>query len=271
MTKVHLVMKLTLSTRLRNKYGHNKINMKPVLLIAALLVSSAFLFSLDRNSAIAASQAYPAKGTWKAAFADNGTAGGSPITISANMTGTFDGDTSHGLWIGTYVGKYAVFIVGFRGQETGEIKGEYNVKIDDSGIISGDITTKVTGLLTGEMKMTIQGTESKSGDLEGTLSGTVTITQYIHEKSERSVSGAANVPVSGEFEGKVQKPTPTESPTPTPAPSMTQGSTPQPTSASNTLPTQTQPAGLDPTIPVLIVVIITAAAIGIYTAKRKKG
>jgi hypothetical protein len=69
------------------------------------------------------------------------------------------------------------------------------------------------------MKLAIQGTESKSGDLEGVLSGTVTITQYVHEKSERYVSGAANVPVSGEFEGKAQKPSLTESPTPTPTPS----------------------------------------------------
>lgn len=262
-------MKLTLSVCLRNKYALHKINLKAVILIVALLVTSAFLFSLDRNSAVAASQAYPASGTWKAAFAGNGTAGGSPIAISANMTGTFDGDTSQGLWLGTYVGKYSVFIVGFRGQDVGEIKGEYNMKIDDS-VVSGDVTAKVTGLLTGDAKLTIQG-ESKSGDLKGVLHGTLTVTQYVHDKRERDVGGAANVPVSGEFEGKVQKPTPTESITPTPTPSMTQSPTPQQTPTSNPLPAQTRPAGLDPTISVLIVVVIAAAAIGIYAAKRKKG
>lgn len=253
----------------RPEYDFHKINLKPVVLIAALFLASAFLFSLDGNSAIAASQVYPARGTWKAAFAGNGTAGGSPIAISANMTGTFDGDTSHGLWVGTYVGKYSVFIVGFRGQDVGEIKGEYNMKIDDS-VVSGDVTARVTGLLTGDAKLTIQG-ESKSGDVKGALRGTLTVTQYVHEKRERDVGGAANVPVSGEFEGTAQKPTLTESPTPTPSTSMTQVPTPQQTPTSNPLPTQSQPAGLDPTMTALVVVIIVAVAIGIYAAKRKKG
>jgi hypothetical protein len=259
-----------MSLILRKEQSFNGSSLKSLLPIVTLLLAAAFLFSLDSNSAIAASQVYTAKGTWRLDFTGNGTAGGSPITVSANMSGTFDGDTSHGLWLGTYVGKYSVFIVGFKGQDVGEIKGEYSANIDDSGVVSGDITAKFTGLLVGEMKLKMQGTESESGDLKGRLNGTIAVNEYVHEKRERDVSGAMNVPVSGEFEGKVQKPTQTESPTSTPTPSITQTPTPEQKPISSPMPAPAQSVGLDTNMIALILVIIAAAAIGVYAAKRKK-
>ena len=261
---------------LQSKYGSH-LTSKSVLLVLILFSAAALFLSPGCNSAIADSQTYPAKGTWKGTSTGNGTAGGSPITIYAQGNGTFEGDTSHGLWTGTYVGKYEVSIVGLKGQFVGEVKGEYNMKIDDSGVISGDGTAQLIGVKgapMGEMKLRIQGTEAKSGDLTGTFNGTVVITQFDDQQTKRHVTGVVNAPVSGDFEGKEQRPAPTESPTPTPTPPgmPTQNpqttTTPKPTAA----PTTTQPNLDTNTLTMLATAIVVAlAAAAVFAKKRKKG
>jgi hypothetical protein len=263
---------------MQSEHGSHE-TLKSVLLVATLFLAAMLLFSLGSNPAIASSQIYPAKGTWKGTLSGNGTAGGSPITIYANANGTFDGDTSHGLWIGTYVAKYEVLLVNIKGQFVAEIKGEYNMKIDDSGVISGDGTAQVTGVTgvpMGEMKLKIQGTEAKSGDLKGTFSGTVTITQFDDQQAKRHVTGVIKAPVSGDFEGKEQRPGPTESPTPTLTPTPpgmpTQNpqttTTPTPTAA----PTTTQPNLDTNTLVMLATVIVVVLAVAtVFAKKRRKG
>jgi hypothetical protein len=150
---------------------------------------------------------YPCKGSW------NGTLGpgsgtisvlgmNQQITTNSIVTGTFDGDTTHGNWLGTVNTNYTVPGVNQKGQLSSTIAGSYTMKITN-GTVTGTSTIPLTGQITGELKITFQGHESKTGQLTGTWTATLTITKVTYSGS--TLNSNISAPGSGQFAGTVQK------------------------------------------------------------------
>jgi hypothetical protein len=176
--------------------------------VAFLLSVAVMLVALPAYAS--AQSAYPCKGTW------TGTVGPGKGTVSvlfANhkintnsiVSGTFDGDTTHGSWVGTITTNFTVPDLGTKGQVSSAITGPYVMNIVN-GVVTGTSTIPLTGGFSGQLKITLQGQESQTGGLTGTWTATLTVTQVTYE----GMALGANItaPGSGQFAGTVQSTVP---------------------------------------------------------------
>jgi len=173
-----------------------------LLFVAIILVATL-------PAALSQSTAYPCAGTW------NGNLGPSTGTINvlgtehkittiSTVTGTFDGDTTHGNILGKVSTNYTVPDMAQNGHTEGDIKGTYTMSIDASGTITGTITIPLTGNFGGQVTITLQGQESQTGQLAGTWTGTMTVTSVPY--SGFSIGANIVAQGSGEFAGTEQRP-----------------------------------------------------------------
>ena len=176
--------------------------------IAFLLFVAVILLTLPVYAS--AQSAYTCTGSW------NGTIGpgtgtvsvlGSshPITTNSVVTGTFEGDTTHGSWVGTVSTNYAVPDMNQNGQFSSTITGTYVMNVVN-GTVTGTSTIPLTGQFNGQLTITFQGQESQTGELTGTWTGTLTVTQvtYMGEALGANISA----PGSGQLTGTAQTPVP---------------------------------------------------------------
>jgi hypothetical protein len=169
--------------------------------VAFLLFVAVILVAFPASAS--AQSASPCKGTW------NGTVGpgtgtvslvtNHQITTSSIVTGTFDGDTTHGNWVGTISTNFTVPDMNSKGQVSNAITGTYVMSIAADGTITGTATIPLTGGFSGQIKLTFQGQESKTGQLTGTWTGTLTVTQVTYNMIPLGANISA--PGSGQFTG----------------------------------------------------------------------
>ena len=176
--------------------------------VAFLLFAAVVLVSLP--ACASAESASPCKGTW------NGTIGpgtgtvtvlGSnhKLTTNSIVTGTFDGDTSHGSWVGTISTNYTVPDMGQNGQVSNTITGTYVMNVVN-GAVTGTSTIPLTGQFSGQLSITFQGQESSTGQLTGTWTGTLMVTQVTY--MGMGLSANISAPGSGQFTGTAQSTVP---------------------------------------------------------------
>jgi len=176
--------------------------------VAFLLFAAVVLMSLP--ACASAESASPCKGTW------NGTIGpgtgtvtvlGSnhKLTTNSIVTGTFDGDTSHGSWVGTISTNYTVPDMGQNGQVSNTITGTYVMNVVN-GAVTGTSTIPLTGQFSGQLSITFQGQESSTGQLTGTWTGTLMVTQVTY--MGMGLSANISAPGSGQFTGTAQSTVP---------------------------------------------------------------
>ena len=236
-----------------------------VLIVVAIILLSIFAHSGSVNShSVEAAQNYLAKGAWNGKMSGIGTLMMSyNISLVSNMSGTFSGNTSRGEWSGKY---YAIYRVERSLlDDIGFIKGNYTWNIDNKGVLSGEVNTKVTGLLVGDWRLQLQGSTSDSRRVKGTWSGIFTPTQFSYG-GVTPVSTIMKLEGSGEFEGTLE---PVESPTPTPttpsvSPTENATSLPQPP------PTAPSALGSQQYLPYAAAAIVAAVVIaGLYVARTR--
>jgi hypothetical protein len=259
-----------MESHLLTRYNYHKALMLSFLF--TLLLLALIHVNLNYNPVSAVKEIYPVSGTWNGSM-------GEPATISwqeyevvffTNMSGTFDGDTSGGDWLGEYETNFQVLAVNIEGKDVGPVDGDYDVTIDESGVISGDGSMEITGVLTGNTEFEVQGLESELGEVKGTWSGTLNAKELLYEGKVIPLN--TNIEVSGEFEGMETRPeayetppTPTVQPTPTPTPTDTPVAPQTPSPAQEAfviVPTEVA-------IIVMIVIIIVAIAGFFLYSKRK--
>lgn len=157
-----------------------------------------------------AQSAYACTGSW------NGTIGpgtgtvsvlGSnhQITTSSIVTGTFDGDTTHGSWVGTVSTNYTVPDMNQNGQFSSAVTGTYVMNVVN-GTVTGTSTIPLTGQFSGQLTITFQGQESQTGELTGTWTGTLTVTQVTY--NGMALDANISAPGSGQLTGTAQSPVP---------------------------------------------------------------
>lgn len=189
------------------------------------------------------------------------------IEISSNLNGNMEGYTSHGEWIGEYDVKYTVSVVNLKEEGVGRVRGEYTLKIDDSGSVKGEATADVSGVLNGKMNYIIEGSKTESGVISGTWSGTL-ITDTL-------TYGGTGIPMKlefnadGEFEATIQE-------TETSDKEATQTIEKSTTATTSEIETQIiteseAPKGIEQNIILGIVTIIAVICIGgIYYLRKRK-
>lgn len=118
------------------------LSSKTILLVATILLAATIgAWSISDSSAVAP-QASLAKGTWSGKMSGIGTLMMTyNISLISNMSGIFSGNTSRGEWSGKY---YAIYRVERSLlDDIGFIKGNYTWDIDNNGVLSGEVNTKV--------------------------------------------------------------------------------------------------------------------------------
>jgi len=159
---------------------------------------------------VSAQSAYPFTGSW------NGTIGpgsgtisalGSDhqITTSSIVTGTFNGDTTHGSWVGTVNTNYTVPDMSQSGQVSNAVTGNYTMSVAN-GIVTGSTSIPLTGQFSGQLTIAFQGQESPTGEVTGTWAGALTLTQVNYEGM--ALSANISEQGSGQLTGTTQSPTP---------------------------------------------------------------
>lgn len=157
-----------------------------------------------------AQSAYPCQGIW------NGTIGpgtgtvsvlGSNHQISASsvVTGTFEGDTTHGSWVGTISTNYTLPDMNQKGQVSSSVTGAYVMNIVN-GTVTGTSTIPLLGQFSGQLTIAFRGQEAQTGELTGTWTGTLTVTQVTYMGMAFGVNIVA--PGSGQFTGTEQSAVP---------------------------------------------------------------
>jgi len=172
--------------------------------VGLLLFVAVILVSVPTYAS--AQSASPCKGTW------NGTMGPGAGTVSllgsnhklttnSIVTGTFDGDTTHGSVAGTISTNYTVPDIGQKGQVSNSITGTYVMSVASNGTVTGTVTILLTGQFTGQITITFQG-QSQGGQLTGTWTGTLTVTQVTY--MGMGLGANISAPGSGQFTGTTQ-------------------------------------------------------------------
>lgn len=249
------------------KRSVQKASMKLIFLVVILATAIASV-GLRDNSAYAAEPASPVTGTWSGTISGEGPLDTFyELKFDANISGTFEGDTSGGEWVGKFYSNYTVFPVHAKGEDTGNVTGSYTVTIDDSGLIAGEGRVEVSGVLTGELEFTIEGVKSESGYVSGTWNGFLTSQSLSYGGTPVKID--VKLGASGEFEGKVKS---VESPSPTPTtPSPTTPTPIPPTSPTRPPTTSPQIQPPDQYLLYTIIMIVTVAIIaGGYALMRKR-
>jgi hypothetical protein len=174
------------------------------MVVAFLLFVAVVLVSLPAYAS--AQAASPCKGTW------NGTMGPGTGTVSvlgsnhklttnSIVSGTFDGDTTHGSVAGTISTNYTVPDMGQKGTVSNPITGTYVMSVAANGTVTGTATIPLTGQFTGQINITFQG-QSQAGQLTGTWTGTLTVTQVTY--MGMGLGANISAPGSGQFTGTAQ-------------------------------------------------------------------
>jgi hypothetical protein len=249
---------------------------KPTILLTTVLLLAVVATGFG-NSARAAGQAYPVSGTLNGTMSGKGTVlGFVPVSATSTIKGTFTGDTSHGDLALTYEGAYDVPSLSQKGPVTGDVKGQYNLSIDSSGVITGDGTVPYTGDVIGELKMQIKGQESGTGEVTGTWTGVLTITGFMFKGSV--VNPDLKLQGGGDFEGTETRGQATATETTTVAPPVTTTTTVPTTTEATTAQPLTTTGGASPeSVPfttygiiAVIVVVILAAVFALRSRGKKK-
>ena len=231
------------------------------------------------------STAYPCSGTWNGTLSPGtGTVSvlgtNHQISTSSVVSGTFDGDTTHGNWVGTISTNYTVPDMSTKGQVSSAITGTYVMSIDPSGTITGTSTIPLTGGFSGQLKITFQGTESQTGGLTGTWTGTLTVTQVTYVGMPLGANITA--PGSGQFTGTAQTSaaqtvasTSSAIPTSVTVASTTAAASSATTMVSPTSQSVSQPSGqgvspLPYALVAVVVIIIIVAALALKMRRPKK-
>jgi hypothetical protein len=176
--------------------------------VAFLLFVVVILVALPAYAS--AQSAFPCKGTW------NGTMGPGTGTVSvlgsnhklttnSIVSGTFDGDTTHGSWVGTISTNYTVPDMGQKGEVSNSITGTYVMNVVN-GAVTGTSSIPLTGQFSGQLTITFQGQESQTGQLTGTWTGTLTVTQVTY--MGMGLGANISAPGSGQFTGTAQSTVP---------------------------------------------------------------
>jgi hypothetical protein len=171
------------------------------------LLLMAIILAATLPAQLSASTAYPCKGTWNGSIgAGVGTVSvmgfNQQITTTSIVTGTFDGDTTHGSLVGTISTNFTVPSMGQKGEVSNAIAGTYVMSVASNGTVTGTGTIPLTGGFTGEFKVTFEGQESPTGQLTGTWTGTLDVTQVTYMGMGLAAKIAA--PGSGQFTGSAQ-------------------------------------------------------------------
>ena len=124
------------------------------------------------------------------------------ITTNSIVTGTFDGDTTHGSLVGTISTNYTVPNLNQKGQVSNTITGTYAMSVAANRTVTGTSTIPLTGGFSGQITITFKGQLSQTGALTGTWTGTLTVTQVTY----MGMALGANIasPGSGQFTGTTQ-------------------------------------------------------------------
>jgi hypothetical protein len=233
-----------------------------------LLVATVVLLGIvaGLSGSAAASQVYPVTGTWNGNMTGTGTYFAVKITVTLTFDGTFEGNTQQGVWKGTYDASYEAPAVSIKGQEVGPVDSKYTMSVDDSGVVSGQVTQSIEGIVTGELELKLQGTESESGDVKGTWSGTLTVSQVKYKNQMLTLDKKMAMEGTGSFQGKETRTTTATGPiTTTASPAVAPTSTtPPPT--TGVAPTETGQY-----LPYIIGVIAIVIILGIVAYWRRSG
>jgi hypothetical protein len=175
-------------------------------LMLILLVGVILFATLQTQLSVNA--VYPCNGTWTGTLGPgSGTVSvlGSnhQISTSSIVTGSFNGDTTHGNWVGTLSTNYTVPDMGTKGQVSTTVTGTYVMSIDASGTVTGTSTIPLSGGFSGQIQISLQGTEAQTGQLTGTWTGTMNVTQVTYNGLPLGANIAA--PGSGQFMGTEQR------------------------------------------------------------------
>ncbi|HXX73158.1 MAG TPA: hypothetical protein VEI80_05630 [Candidatus Acidoferrales bacterium] len=172
--------------------------MTPLLVTALILVVA---LPLQVNAAS------PCKGTWNGAIGPgSGTVSvlgsNQQITTTSTVSGTFEGDTTHGTMVGTINTNYTVPSLSQKGQVSSTVTGSYVMNVASNGTVTGTGSIPLSGGFSGEFKMSFQGQLSQTGALTGTWSGTLTVTQVTY--MGMGLGANISAPGSGQFTGTTQ-------------------------------------------------------------------
>jgi hypothetical protein len=265
-----------MTLRVQRQHSLLRVIAKPTILLTTVLLLAVVATGFG-NSAQAAGQVYPVSGTLNGTMSGKGTIlGFVPVSATSKITGTFTGDTSHGDLAATHDSAYDVPSMSAKGTVTGDVKGQYNLSIDSSGVITGDGTVPFTGDVIGELKLQIQGQESATGDVKGTWTGVLTITGFMYKGS--IVNPDLKLQGGGDFEGKETRGQATTTETTTVAPPMTTTTTVPTTTETTSAQPLTTTGGAPPEnvpyvtygIIAVIVVVILAAVLALRSRGKKK-
>jgi cytoskeletal protein CcmA (bactofilin family) len=265
-----------MTLRLQRQHSLLRVIAKPTILLTTVLLLAVVATGFG-NSARAAGQVYPVSGTFDGTLSGKGTVlGFVPLSATTTIKGTFTGDTSHGDLALTHEAAYDVPSMSAKGTVTGDAKGQYNLSIDSSGMITGDGTVPFTGDVVGELKLQIKGQESGTGDVKGTWTGVLTITGFMYKGS--LINPNAKLEGGGEFEGKETRGQATATETTTVAPPVTTTTTVPTTTETTSVQPLTTTGGAPPEnvpyvtygIIAVIVVVILAAVFALRSRGKKK-
>lgn len=186
----------------------SSVNRKRQIALTFLLFGAIILVA-TLPAGLSQSTAYPCTGTWDGNLGPGtGTVSvlgnDHQITTTSTLTGTFDGDTTHGNWVGKITTNYTVPDMSTNGHTVGDLKGTYVMSIDGSGTVTGTVTIPLSGDFRGQVKLTLQGQESQTGQLTGTWTGTMTVTQVTYNFLPIGANIVA--PGSGGFTATEQRP-----------------------------------------------------------------
>jgi cytoskeletal protein CcmA (bactofilin family) len=265
-----------MALRVQKQHSLLRAIAKPTILLTTVLLLAVVATGFG-NYARAAGQVYPVSGTLNGTMSGKGTIlGFVPVSANTEIKGTFTGDTSHGDLAAAHESAYDVPSMSAKGTVTGDVKGQYNLSIDSSGVITGDGTVPFTGDVTGELKLVIKGQESATGEVKGTWTGVLTVTGFMYKGS--LVAPDLKLEGGGEFEGKETRGQASATETTTVAPPATTTATVPTTSEATTAQPLTTTGGAPPEnvpyvtygIIAVIVVVILAAVFALRSRGKKK-
>jgi len=265
-----------MTLRVQRQHSLLRVIAKPTILLTTVLLLAVVATGLG-NSTRAAGQVYPVSGTLNGTMSGKGTIlGFVPVSATTQIKGTFTGDTSHGDLAATHDSAYDVPSMSAKGTVTGDVKGQYNLSIDSSGVITGDGTVPFTGDVIGELKLQIKGEESGTGDVKGTWTGVLTITGFMYKGS--LVNPDLKLQGGGDFEGTETRGQATATETTTVAPPVTTTTTAPATTETTSAQSLTTTGGAPPeSVPyvtygiiAVIAVVILAAVFALRSRGKKK-
>ena len=144
-----------------------------------------------------------AEGSWEGDMIGKGTVMAEyDVTINATINGTLEGTPQFGTWNGKYQATYKWN--SHMENDIGFFKGNYSLNIDDSGIVTGKVVSKVSGLLVGDWELQINGSRIEPGIIVGTWTGKF-IPTYFSYGRVTPVPTTLRLQGSGEFNAELKE------------------------------------------------------------------